>query len=108
MICTYIYLYNKYHKTTNVNVTSLRHFLGQLSQTQNWTVLTSTYIQILVFHCWERLHTVNMETNILSQYEFQKDTQGNFKAKCRHCPTYTHLVVRKSLQFQDSCKGMLM
>jgi hypothetical protein len=41
--------------------------------------------------------TVKMETNKLSQYEFQKDTQGNFKAKCRHCPTYTHLVVRKSL-----------
>jgi hypothetical protein len=40
-----IYKYNKYHKTTNVNVTSL----GQLSQTQNWTVLTSTYMQLLVF-----------------------------------------------------------
>ena len=79
---------NKYHKTTNVNVTSLRHFLGQLSQTQNWTVLTSTYIQILVFHCWERLHTVNMETNILSQYELPKDIQGNIKAKCRYCPAY--------------------
>jgi hypothetical protein len=56
---------------------SLGHFLGQLSQTQNWTVLSSTCIQHLVFHCWERLHTVNMETtgrNILSQYELPKET----------------------------------
>ena len=59
---------NKYHKTTNVTVTALGHFWDQISQTQNWTVLT--YMQLLVFHCWERLHTVNMETtdsNILSQ-----------------------------------------
>jgi hypothetical protein len=38
-----------------------------------------------------------METNILSQYEFQKDTQGNFKAKCRHCkgqrPNHNNLPV---------------
>jgi hypothetical protein len=40
---------------------------------------------------------LNNYNKILSQYEFQKDTQGNFKAKCRHCPTYTHLAVRKSL-----------
>ena len=59
-----IYLYNKYHKT-NVNVTPLGHFLGQLSHTQNWTVLTPIYIQLLVCYCWERLHTANMETNIL-------------------------------------------
>jgi hypothetical protein len=46
-----IYLYNKYHKTTNVNVTSLRHFLGQLSQTQNWTTLFN-YINIPLHESW--------------------------------------------------------
>jgi hypothetical protein len=78
--------------TANVIVTALGHFLGQLSQKQNWTVLTSTYIQLLVFHCWERIHTVNMETtgsNILSLYEWPKrDTQGNFKAKCKQHTEY--------------------
>ena len=41
-----IYKYKKYHKTTNVNTTSLGHVLCLLSQTQNWTVLSSTYIQL--------------------------------------------------------------
>jgi hypothetical protein len=42
-----------------------------------YIVLSSTCIQLLVFHCLERLHTVNMETtgrNILSQYELPKET----------------------------------
>ena len=60
-----------------INTIKLGYFWGQLSQTQNWTVLTSTYIQLLVFHFWKRLYTVNMEitdSNILSQYELPKMT----------------------------------
>ena len=91
-----IYKYKKYHKTTNVNTTSLGHVLCQFSQTQNWTVLSSTYIQLLVFHCWERLHTVNMETNISSQYEWPKDTQGKLKPNA-DIVQHTYLVVWKSL-----------
>ena len=98
-----------YHKTTNVTVTSLGHFLGQLSQTQNWTVLSSTWIQLLVFHCWERPHTVNMETtgsNILSQYELPKETHREMLTPNADIIQHTYLVVWTSLQ--DSCKGMLM
>ena len=48
--------------------------------------------------------------NILSQFELPKDTQGNFKAKCRHCPAFisgslkitsnfnTHIKVSKNMK----------
>ena len=66
--------------------------LGGHSQVLHRTLIEKTN----VFTSKNGIH-YNNYNKILSQYEFQKDTQGNFKAKCRHCPTYTHLVVRKSL-----------
>jgi hypothetical protein len=36
---------------------------------------------------WVQPCTVNIE-NIVSQFELPKDTQGNFKAKYRHCPAF--------------------
>ena len=101
-----IYIYNKYHKTANVIVTALGHFLGQLSQRQNWTVLSSTCIQLLVFHWWERPHTVNMETTGSYIYELPKETHRTILTPNADIIQHTYLVVWTSLQ--DSCKGMLM
>ena len=53
--------------------------------------------------------------NILSQFELPKDTQGNFKAKCRHCPAFisgslkitsnfnTHIKVSKNMKILINC-----
>ena len=60
----YIYTINAIKLQYKWSCNIPKAFFCQLYQTLNWTVLTSTYIQISVFHCWERLHTVNMETNI--------------------------------------------
>ena len=60
----YIYTINTIKLQYKWSCNIPKAFFCQLYQTLNWTVLTSTYIQISVFHCWERLHTVNMETNI--------------------------------------------
>ena len=88
-----------------INTIRLGYFLGQLSQTRNWTVLT-TCMQLLVFHCWERLHTVNMETTSSNIYELPKETHRTILTPNADIIQHTYLVVWTSLQ--DSCKGMLI
>jgi len=45
-----------------------------------------------------------METNILGQYELPKDTQGDFKAKCRHCPAYISGSLKVTSNFKTDVK----
>ena len=55
------------------------------------------------FIIWVQPCTVNIE-NIVSQFELPKDTQGNFEAKCRHCPPFISVGLKITSNFNTYIK----
>ena len=98
-----IHIYNKHHKNTNAHVISPRHFFVNIFNHKT-ELFFNFFLQLLVFLCRERLHTVNLGSNILSQYEFSKDIQETFKTKWRHCQTYISGSLKVTLNFKTHVK----
>jgi hypothetical protein len=81
-----------------------------------WLTLSNTKLNCFNFYLYTTFSffivendftLVNMETNILSQYELPKDTQGtqgNIKAKCRLCPAYISGSLKVTSNFKTDVK----